>query len=53
MTTAAKSIEADALAAEAVELMQRHKIQGLLVVDQNQALVGALNFQDLLQSGVV
>lgn len=53
MTADAKSIHVDALAAEAVELMQRHKIQGLLVIDDHQRLVGALNFQDLLQSGVV
>lgn len=53
MTRGAKSIHQDALAAEAVELMQRYKIQGLLVVDDEQRLVGALNFHDLLQSGVV
>ena len=53
MTRSAKTIDADALAAEAVELMQRHKIQGLLVTDSQGRLVGALNFHDLLQSGVV
>jgi len=53
MTRDAKTIHSDALAAEAVELMQRHKIQGLLVLNHEQRLVGALNFHDLLQSGVV
>lgn len=53
MTSSAKTIQPEALAAEAVELMQRHKIQGLLVTDRQGRLVGALNFQDLLQSGVV
>jgi arabinose-5-phosphate isomerase len=33
--------------------MQNHRIQGLLVTDDNGVLVGALNFQDLLQAGVV
>ena len=28
-------------------------IQGLLVVDESDRLVGALNFQDLLKAGVV
>lgn len=41
------------LAAVAVEVMQTHRIQGLLVTDQQGRLVGALNFQDLLQAGVV
>jgi len=41
------------LAAAAVELMQARRIQGLLVVDDDHRLVGALNFQDLLQAGVV
>ncbi|GAB4188247.1 MAG: KpsF/GutQ family sugar-phosphate isomerase [Wenzhouxiangellaceae bacterium] len=53
MSRSAVTIGPDALAAEAVELMQRHKIQGLLVTDADGILVGALNFQDLLQSGVV
>ena len=41
------------LAAAAVEVMQTHRIQGLLVTDGEGRLVGALNFQDLLQAGVV
>jgi arabinose-5-phosphate isomerase len=38
---------------EAMHLMQKHAIQGLLVVDAGGRLVGALNFQDLLKAGVV
>lgn len=53
MTASPQTIRADALAAEAVEQMQARRIQGLLVVDTDQRLVGALNFQDLLQAGVV
>jgi arabinose-5-phosphate isomerase len=41
------------LAAEALELMQRHKINALLILNSNQQLVGALNMHDLLRAGVV
>ncbi len=53
MTPSPRSIGAEALAASAVEIMQQHRISGLLVVDADQRLIGALNFQDLLQAGVV
>ena len=53
MTTGGKHISATSLAVEAVELLQKHKIQGLLVMDDNNRLQGVLNFHDLLQAGVV
>jgi arabinose-5-phosphate isomerase len=53
MTVGPQTIQPDALAATAVKLMQQKRIQGLLVTDHNGRLVGALNFQDLLQAGVV
>lgn len=53
MTPGGRQIRADALAAEAVQLMQSYQVQGLLVTDVNGQLVGALNFQDLLKAGVV
>lgn len=53
MTVGGKSITPDALAVEAMHLMQKHAIQGLLVIDRSGELVGALNFQDLLKAGVV
>ena len=53
MTRGGRTIGPDALAVEAVHLMQKHSIQGLLVVDAEGDLVGALNFQDLLRAGVV
>jgi arabinose-5-phosphate isomerase len=53
MTVGGKSIAPDALAVEAMHLMQKHAIQGLLVIDGAGRLVGALNFQDLLRAGVV
>lgn len=53
MTRNGKTIQADALAVEAVKLMQQYKVQGLLVVNENSRLQGVLNFNDLLQAGVV
>jgi arabinose-5-phosphate isomerase len=53
MTHGGKHISPNALAMEAANLMQKHTIQGLLVINDEGKLVGALNFQDLLQAGVV
>lgn len=53
MTRGGKSIGPGALAAEAVQLMQEHRIQALLVLDDKGRLAGVLNFQDLLAAGVV
>ncbi len=53
MTPAPYCITADQLAVVAVENMQSHNINGLLVVDQGNKLVGALNMLDLLRAGVV
>ena len=41
------------LAAEAVLLMDQHRITSLMVVDADDVLVGALNVHDLLRAGVV
>lgn len=53
MTRAPKTIGANALAIEAAQLMEAHKIGGLLVVDEAQRVVGALNIHDLLRARVV
>jgi arabinose-5-phosphate isomerase len=53
MTKNPKTIRADELAVAAVEKMETLKINGLLVVDENNTLVGALNMHDLLKAGVV
>ncbi len=53
MTGEPKTIESTALAAEAVNMLQQYKIQGLLVVDSSSRLEGVLNFNDLLQAGVI
>ena len=46
------TINSDQLAVSAAQLMEKHNIHGLLVVD-NKKLVGALNIHDLLKAGVV
>ena len=53
MTRGGKHIHAEALAEEGMCMMQDYSIQGLLVIDKEEKLVGALNFQDLLKAGVV
>lgn len=53
MHPAPRRIGADRLAAEAVKLMEAHKINGLLVVDAAGKLAGALNMHDLLRAGVL
>ena len=53
MTKNPKTIRADELAVAAVEKMDTLKINGLLVVDPDNRLVGALNMHDLLKAGVV
>lgn len=53
MTRGGKYIAPQALAAEAARMMETWKIQGLLVIDEANQLVGVLNFQDLLKAGVV
>jgi arabinose-5-phosphate isomerase len=47
------TIEADALAAEAVRLMESKSINGLVVTDETGRPVGALNMHDLLRAGVI
>ena len=53
MSPTPKTIRPDELAVAAVEKMQTLKINGLLVADADNALVGALNMHDLLRAGVV
>lgn len=47
------TISSDKLASEALKVMQHRRINGLLVCDDNQVLVGALNMNDLLQARIV
>lgn len=53
MTANCKSIQQNLLAAQALTEMQQNKINAMLVVDNNNRLIGALNMHDLLRAGVV
>ena len=53
MTRNPKTIGPDRLAVEAAQLMEAHQINGLIVVDEQQHVVGALNIHDLLRARVV
>lgn len=53
MTRNAKSIAPERMAVEAVEMMERHKVNQLLVVSDGGLLVGALNMHDLFRAKVI
>ena len=53
MTRQCKTVPPDMLAAEALQLMDEKKINGLLVVGDGKTLVGAFNMHDLLRAGVM
>lgn len=53
MTKNCKTISADALAAEALRMMEEFKINALPVVDNEHVLTGVLNMHDLLRARVV
>jgi arabinose-5-phosphate isomerase len=53
MTQRCKTIAPTALAAEALRMMQQHKINALPVVNSAGKLAGVLNMHDLLRAGVL
>ncbi len=53
MTVHGKTARAEMLAAEALKIMEDHKISSLVVIDDNHQAVGALNMHDLLRAGVM
>lgn len=53
MSTRSKKIRENALATEAVHLMQENRIYTLIVVDDADALKGVIRMHDLLQANVV
>ena len=52
MSVGPKSVSPTMLAAEAVHLMETHRITSLVVIDADNKIVGALNVHDLLRAGV-
>lgn len=52
MVSDPRSTTGDALAAEVVQLMRQHSINGLFAVDPEQRPIGALNALDLMRAGI-
>jgi arabinose-5-phosphate isomerase len=48
-----KTTTEDILAAEAVHVLEENKITSLLVADDSQRLIGALNIHDLFRAGIM
>ncbi|CAB3784678.1 Arabinose 5-phosphate isomerase KdsD [Paraburkholderia caffeinitolerans] len=53
MTKGPRTIGPDQLAVQAVELMERHRINQMLVVNAEGTLIGALNMHDLFSKKVI
>jgi arabinose-5-phosphate isomerase len=53
MTANCITIQAHSIASEALKVMHDHKINALMVVDENNTIQGALNMHDLLRAGIV
>ena len=53
MTRGPRTIGPGKLAVEAVEIMERFKVNQLIVVDDEQKLLGALNMHDLFRAKVI
>ncbi|MCG8670690.1 MAG: KpsF/GutQ family sugar-phosphate isomerase [Pseudomonadales bacterium] len=53
MSRNCKTVTPHMLAAEALKLMEDNSINGVIVVNDNNAPVGALNMHDLLKAGVM
>ena len=53
MTRSPKTTTADRLAAEVIERMRADSINGLVVVDDHNKVIGALNMHDLLRRRIV
>jgi arabinose-5-phosphate isomerase len=53
MTPNPVQAQADMLAAQALQIMEQHKINALIVCDANHQPIGAINMHDLLNAGVI
>jgi arabinose-5-phosphate isomerase len=53
MTRNPRTVKAERLAAEAVQIMEDHRISQLVVVDDDDRPVGALNMHDLFRAKVI
>ena len=53
MTHQCTTVSGELLAAEALQIMQSKKINALIVCDEQQKPIGALNMHDMLKAGVI
>jgi arabinose-5-phosphate isomerase len=53
MTANPRTIPPDLIAEEAIEMMEHHRINHLIVADANKTLLGALNLHDLFAAKVI
>lgn len=53
MSKSPKTISADVLAAEALNIMETHKITSLVVIDHNNYPKGIIHIHDILRAGVI
>jgi arabinose-5-phosphate isomerase len=53
MTAHCSVIGADTLAAEAMQIMEKKKINALIIVNHDQQAIGALNIHDLIRAGIM
>jgi arabinose-5-phosphate isomerase len=53
MTRNPRTISAEKLTAEAVEMMDKHRINQIPVIDESGRLIGALNMHDLFQARAI
>ena len=53
MSSGAKTIDANALAAEAVTRMENDSISALIVVDEHSKVTGVIQLLALLKAGIV
>jgi arabinose-5-phosphate isomerase len=53
MTSHCAVISEDILAAEAMQIMEQKKINGLIVINEHYQAIGALNMHDLIRAGIV
>ena len=53
MTKNCRTTTADELAASIVKIMDEHGINGVLVTDENNKIIGAFNMHDILRAGIL
>ncbi|MDC0362521.1 KpsF/GutQ family sugar-phosphate isomerase [Halioglobus sp.] len=53
VSSGAKSVTGDMLAAAAMRIMEEHEISALVVLDENEAATGVVHLKDLLHAGIV